>query len=151
MATTNIDPQFYNKNRERQEIINRILNIYPNARNIPIEKLEEIIDGEIEQNISKNKFIFNEIILDKIKCDDKYYYKNKYGGLLNGDAELVGLVINNNSEAHEIHNILNKINPTSIHEDIYENLSKSEVNLLNTDIYNNYFNNTLKPGICYIF
>lgn len=77
--------------REQKKLLDKIFSLYPYL----VDEKDNIINECINKKISESQNILQtkkEIILEQIVWDDKIFYKDNYGGILNDKAELVGTV-----------------------------------------------------------
>jgi len=82
---------------ERNKIIDEIVGMFPE-----LEQNKHKIKKQIEKKLRKKRAEeeiqlqhTKEIVLEKIQYKDVFYYKDKFGSLLNDKAEIVGITKKN--------------------------------------------------------
>ena len=90
--------------KEKQEFLDKLIDMYPflenEKQNIYSKCLTDDVDKKKKHTIKK--IDKEEIILEQFKYNNKIYYKDKVGGILDENAELVGFI--NSIDSNGNHN-----------------------------------------------
>lgn len=81
------------KRKERRLVANKFFDMYPDLKKDK-KKIMKIINGELNESVTEDipkKRNKNELVVEKIIYNDKTYYINEHGFILDEHVNMVGL------------------------------------------------------------